>query len=194
MESSKQNSLEKVQECLTMILTNNEDDKVIAGLDILHKLISNILKNPTDQKFRVLKKSNKAIQAKLLSLQPSGVIIEMVEALGYTNLDDEIHAFAGDYFDVLMEGSTLIDNAVTELKMNNMSEEERKKAELIRKNQEEYKAKMREAAEYKKQLEDISMKERKVKQAEKNQDSKGNDLRFGANMVKFEPPAQQRGG
>jgi len=118
----------------------------------------------------------------------------MVEALGYTNLDDEIHAFAGDYFDVLMEGSTLIDNAVTELKMNNMSEEERKKAELIRKNQEEYKAKMREAAEYKKQLEDISMKERKVKQAEKNQDSKGNDLRFGANMVKFEPPAQQRGG
>jgi len=194
MESSKQNSLEKVQECLTMILTNNEDDKVIAGLDILHKLISNILKNPTDQKFRVLKKSNKAIQAKLLSLQPSGVIIEMVEALGYTSLDDEIHAFAGDYFDVLMEGSTLIDNAVTELKMNNMSEEERKKAELIRKNQEEYKAKMREAAEYKKQLEDISMKERKVKQAEKNQDSKGNDLRFGANMVKFEPPAQQRGG
>jgi len=39
MESTKDNSLEKVQECLTMILTNNDDDKVIAGLDILHKLI-----------------------------------------------------------------------------------------------------------------------------------------------------------
>lgn len=126
------------------------------------------MKNPTDQKFRVLKKSNKAVQGKLLALQPSGVVIELVEALGYTGLDDEIHAFAGDYFDVLMEGSTLIDNAVTELKMNNMSEEERKKAELIRKNQEEYKAKMREQAEYKKSLEEISQKERKVKQAEKN--------------------------
>ncbi len=40
MESNKDQSLEKVQECLTMILTNNDDDKVIAGLDILHKLMS----------------------------------------------------------------------------------------------------------------------------------------------------------
>jgi len=109
-------------------------------------------------------------------------------------MDDEIHAFAGDYFNVLMEGTALIDQAIMTVKMKTMTPEERAKQEMIQKNKEEYKAKMREAAEYKKQLEDISMKERKVKQAEKNQDSKGNDLRFGANMVKFEPPAQQRGG
>jgi len=163
MESNKEMNIEKVQECLTMILTNNDDDKVIAGLEILHKLISNILKNPNDDKFRVLKKSNKTIQNKLLALQPNGVIIEMVEALGYAALDEEMHAFSGDYFDVLMEGSTLIDNAVTELKMNNMTDEERAKAELIRKNQEEYKAKMKADAAYKKHLDDLSQKERKVK-------------------------------
>lgn len=47
-------------------------------------------------------------------------------------LDDEIHAFAGDYFAVLMEGSTLIDQALQQLRLANMSEEDRKKAELIK--------------------------------------------------------------
>lgn len=53
---------------------------------------------------------------------------------------------------------------------------------------------MKADAEYKKQLDELSQKERKVKQAEKNEDSKGNQIKFGANMVKFEPPAAQRGG
>ena len=38
------------------------------------------------------------------------------------------------------------------------------------------------------------MKDRKVKQEEKNKDSKGNNLKFGANLVKFEPPPEQRKG
>ena len=46
----------------------NDNEKTIAGLDILHKLIGNILKNPADEKFRVLKKTNKAIAAKVMSL------------------------------------------------------------------------------------------------------------------------------
>ena len=43
-------------------------------------------------------------------------------------------------------------------------------------------------------MEDLSQKERKVKQAEKNEDGKANSIKFGANLVKFEPPAAQRGG
>lgn len=38
------------------------------------------------------------------------------------------------------------------------------------------------------------MKDRKVKQEEKNKDSKGNSIKFGATLVKFEPPAEQRKG
>lgn len=109
-------------------------------------------------------------------------------------MDDEIHAFAGDYFNVLMEGSALIDQAVMTVKMKTMTPEERAKQEMIQKNKEEYKAKMRAEAEYKKQLEELSMKDRKVKQDEKNKDSKGNNLKFGANLVKFEPPPEQRKG
>lgn len=88
----------------------------------------------------------------------------------------------------------MVQNATTTLRERNMSEDERKKAELIRKNQEEYKAKMKADAEYKKQLEENSQKERKFKQEWKNSDAKGNNLNFGANMVKFEPPAKSQGG
>ena len=147
-----------------------------------------------EDKYRVLKKTNKAIQQKLMGLQPSGAVIELAEALGYVHIDDEVHGFAGDYFAVLMEGSQRIDAATMQLKMKNMSEDERAKQELIQKNREEYKAKMKADAAYKKELEEISQKERKVKQAEKNETSKGNEIKFGANMVKFEPPAAQRGG
>lgn len=129
-----------------------------------------------------------------MGLQPTGIVIELIETLGYTCLDDEIHAFAGDYFAVLMEGSALIEKAIMAIKLKTMSAEEKAKHEMIQKNQEEYKAKMRAQQEYKKQLEEDSMKDRKVKQAEKNKDSKANNLNFGAHMVKFEPPPEQRKG
>lgn len=116
-----------------------------------------------EQKFRVLKKTNKTIQQKLMALQPSGIVIELLEALGYTYLDDEMHAFAGDYFQTLMEGSSLIDAESMKLKKNNMTPEERKKQELIEKNQAEYKAKMKAEAQYKKEMAHLSDLERKVK-------------------------------
>lgn len=78
-------------------------------------------------------------------------------------MDDEIHAFAGDYFVVLMEGSALVEQAVMTTRMKTMSPEEKAKQELIQKNREEYKAKMKADAEYKRQLEEDSMKDRKVK-------------------------------
>lgn len=53
---------------------------------------------------------------------------------------------------------------------------------------------MRAEAEYKRELAEISMKERHAKAAEKCEDAKANKLKFGANMVKFEPPKEQRGG
>jgi hypothetical protein len=49
-------------------VASNPNEATIGGLDILHKLVSNILKNPTEEKFRVLKISNKTIAAKLMSL------------------------------------------------------------------------------------------------------------------------------
>ena len=45
----------------------------------------------------------------------------------------------------------------------------------------------------KKKLEECSMKDRKEKQEEKAKTAKANQLKYGANIVKFEPPANKGG-
>ena len=77
----------------------------MAGLDILHKLIQNIAKSPTEEKFRTFKMTNKAIAAKVMSLQPNGSVLALLKELGYTEVDGEVLAFTGNYFDVLFMGS-----------------------------------------------------------------------------------------
>ena len=105
VDSDKVSREKVIQECLEAISKSNDAEKAIAGLDILHKLISNILKNPGDEKFRILKKSNKTIQSKLLSLQPQESVTQLLENLGYVETDPDVMAFVGNYFVVLAHGS-----------------------------------------------------------------------------------------
>jgi hypothetical protein len=62
-----------------------------------------------------------------MNLKPDGKILELVEALGYTFLDDEMHVFVGDYFVNLSIGAHMIETEVMKLKMLTMSDEDRKK-------------------------------------------------------------------
>jgi hypothetical protein len=62
-----------------------------------------------------------------MSVEPKDKILELVEALGYTYLDEEMHGFVGDYFVNLSIGAHMIETEVMKLKMLYMSEEERKK-------------------------------------------------------------------
>ena len=54
-----------IQKCLKEItrpeVFGEKREEQISGLEILNKLIGNIIKNPTDQKFRTIKRSNKTI-------------------------------------------------------------------------------------------------------------------------------------
>ena len=59
---------DQVKACLDEIVASNSNDACIAGLEILHKLTQNILKEPSNDKFRVIKRSNKAVATKLLNL------------------------------------------------------------------------------------------------------------------------------
>ena len=61
-----------------------------------------------------------------MSVEPKDKILELVEALGYTYLDEEMHVFVGDYFVNLSIGAHMIETEVMKLKMLYMSEEERK--------------------------------------------------------------------
>lgn len=75
-----------------------------------------------------------------------------------------------------------------------MSEEDRKNQEFIIKNKRDMRAKMKADAEYKKNLDDLSMKDRHAKGQEKQEDAKARAMKYGANIRKFEPPKEQRGG
>jgi len=109
-------------------------------------------------------------------------------------MDAEMMAFTGDYFVVLNLGAKILDEESMQIKMLTMNEEDRKKQQLIIDNRKAYEAKRKADAEHKKTLQENSMKDRKEKAKEVNPTSVGRNLNFGANMVKFEPPAEQKGG
>ena len=75
-----------------------------------------IQKDPSNEQFKLFKKTNAAIQGKLLSLQPEGSIIRLIEELGYNLLDADFHAFNGSETE-LQKGEKLIAELVRYLKM-----------------------------------------------------------------------------
>ena len=142
----------QIRDCVALIIASNDHGTSVAGLDILHKLVSNILKNPTEEKFRVLKTSNKTIQAKLMALKPTEKVLELLEALGYQKMDEDMHAFVGDHFVVLNLGARIIDEESMQIKMLTKTEEDRKKQQLIIDNKKAYMAKAKAEAEHKRIL------------------------------------------
>ena len=89
------------------------------------------MKNPRDEKFRMIKKTNPAIQKKLLGLKPHKTLHNLLLTLGYVDMDEEHYVFVGDYFTVLLMGQGLVEHQGNRLKIKYMPEEERKRAELI---------------------------------------------------------------
>ena len=152
LEQTKQDCEALIRKSIADIVANNSNEATIAGLDILHKLVTNILKNPQEEKFRILKRTNKTIQAKLMSLQPTDAVMDLLTALGYVVIDSDISSFVGDYYVILALGAHIAEEESMKLKMLSMSEEDRKKQEMIMENQRIYKAKMKKEAEYKKTL------------------------------------------
>jgi hypothetical protein len=85
------------------------------------------LKNPRDEKFRMIKKTNPAIQKKLLGLKPSKTLHELLMTLGYINMDEEHYVLIGDYFVVLLLGQGILEHQTNKLKLQFLPEEERKR-------------------------------------------------------------------
>ena len=152
------------------------------------------MKDPSNEKFRVFKKTNKAIASKIMSLKPQEKVSELLKHLGYNEIDAEHSAFVGDYYVGLMSGNKLIETAIEDIKMLTMSEEERNKILLIRKEKAEFYAKKKEEDKRKKELLDIAEKRKAdMQNVVHTENARGNTLNFGANVVKFEPPKNQGG-
>uniref|UniRef100_A0A8C1JH33 UBX domain-containing protein 6 n=1 Tax=Cyprinus carpio TaxID=7962 RepID=A0A8C1JH33_CYPCA len=74
-------SEDAIEASIMMIHTFNKDkEKVKAALDIISKYVENICKNPTEEKYRKIKLSNKVFQEKVSVIEGSR---EYLQALGF---------------------------------------------------------------------------------------------------------------
>ena len=89
-------------------------------------MVNNIIKNPTDPKFKVIKRSNKTIQEKLFSLKPQESLQMLIEVLGYVhNQSDDSFEWVGDNLVILKRGAYFIDEIVKKTSLlKPMTEEE----------------------------------------------------------------------
>jgi len=99
------------------------------------------LKDPSNDKFKVLKRTNKVIAAKLMSLKPQEKVLELISQLGYTVIDADLSSFVGENYKGLMSGNKLIEITIEDIKMLSMSEYDRNKILTIRKEKAEFYAK-----------------------------------------------------
>ena len=93
---------EIVDEMLKEIIKNRPNEYKTA-FEVLKKLIDNILNNPEEPKFRVIKKSNLVISSKLLNIPE---IIDVLNVLGYeegTGEKENCLVYEGNRFESLKE-------------------------------------------------------------------------------------------
>eukprot|EP00344_Euplotes_crassus_P006458 CAMPEP_0196996226 /NCGR_PEP_ID=MMETSP1380-20130617/2159_1 /TAXON_ID=5936 /ORGANISM="Euplotes crassus, Strain CT5" /LENGTH=189 /DNA_ID=CAMNT_0042412123 /DNA_START=1 /DNA_END=570 /DNA_ORIENTATION=- len=175
-----------VQSILVVLEGLNDDSSIITGLEILIKLIKNILKSPHEEKFRNIKKTNKAISTKLLSL--SG-IEDLILALGYKDDNDEFYVFDIDKYSDLYKLKRAIQEFHDEKRKKYMTPEELEKFEILQEQKRKFYEDNKKKAKARKDLENGMKFDREEKNQEEIKSSKANHLNFGANVVKFQPPA-----
>ena len=111
----------------------------------------------------MIKKTNPAIQKKLLGLKPHKTLHDLLMILGYVDMDEEHYVFVGDYFVVLLMGQGIVEHLTNRLKMKYMPEEERKRAELVEQKRLEVLEENKKKQDYMRKLQEQSEQDRKEK-------------------------------
>ena len=93
-----------------------------------------ILKDPINEQFRLFKKTDAAIQGKLLCLQPDGAILRLIEELGYCLRDP----FDGDKIE-LQNGQKQITELLRYLEMPIYEKQKYKGEKLVTKSVADFK-------------------------------------------------------
>jgi len=141
----------------------------------------------------MIKKSNATLQKKLLGIKHAETVHRLILTLGYLDMDEEHYVLIGDYFTVLMLGQGITEHALQKLRVKHLPPEERKRWELAEQKRLEALQEMQAKQEYMRKLQCQSEQDRKEKAEEKAKASVANQLNFGANIVKFQPPPPSKG-
>ena len=140
-----QNDLDKT---LEEISKKYVESKVKDALDVIFKLLNNILKDPKEQKFRIFKKTNEVIKTRVLVMKE---FLIFMKNLGYTDLDSDCMIFTEEKdFSKIKKGIEVINNYLKDLnqKIKNQEKlEDLKHHEEIKKHNEDIKRKFQEEKE-----------------------------------------------
>jgi len=178
-----------IKQTVQKICDSYSDHYVKESFELLLKLLGNILKNPTEEKFRVFKKTNEALKKKVLIIKEN---LQLLKDIGYVDIDQDILAFNGNHFTNIEKAVKLLEAKVEAINSSMLSQEDietREREERAQQNKEEIIRKMREEREKQKIIKaQIEADHKEMLKREKPTDSNAKPLEFGATIKKFEPP------
>ena len=75
-----EDSVKEIIDEMLKEIVKNRPQQYKTAFEVLTKLLNNIIENPTEPKFRVIKKSNLVISSRLLNIPE---ILDVLNVLGY---------------------------------------------------------------------------------------------------------------
>jgi hypothetical protein len=157
------------------------DEELFQALQLLQKILQNIVKNPKEEKYRSVKKSNATLQKKLFYISE---IEGFLDAIGFTRVDDAL-VFTGDNFRLLETAASTIENQVERIRDRHLTKADKEameKEKFLEERRKQVEAELeakRIQEEKLKQMMELDKKE--LEKREKPKDSKANQVEFGAN-------------
>ena len=106
-------SIKEILDDMLKEIVKNRPNEYKTTFEILKKLIDNILSNPEEPKFRVIKKSNSVISSRLLNIPE---IIDVLNILGYeegTGEKENCLVYEGNRFESLKECIELLNDLLS---------------------------------------------------------------------------------
>ena len=186
------NDLDKIIED---IMKRYVDSKVKEAFEIMLKLWNNIIKNPTEEKFRIFKKTNEVIKTKVLVMKE---FTKLMIAVGYSDLDKDAMMFLEEDHVKLKKGIEAINKSMKILLEKEKEQEkldEIKKQDEIKRHGENIKRKFKEEKEIQNKIKaQLECDKEERKKVDKPNTSYSKPLKYGANVCKFEPTNTGGGG
>jgi hypothetical protein len=181
MESQSQ---DKINPALSFIqgalCSNYSDEELFQALQLAQKILQNIVKNPKEQKFKSVKKSNATLKAKLFYVSE---MEGFFEALGFNRVDDAL-VFTGENFRLLDTAATALENQIERIRDRHLTKADREameKEKLLAERRKQLEADLQKKHEEERKLKEMMECDKKEQiKREKAKDAKAQDREFGA--------------
>ena len=157
---------------------HNKQEELLECLSILEKLISNIVTNPMEPKFRTIKTTNNAIKSKVLNVQGVDKVIKL---MGY-QLDGEFYKLSDDNLARMLSGAPFIDEHRRLLAAKMSGPDDYKKELAVIQNHREMRAEKAKQAKEQDRLKQMAEADKRERAHMKVDTTQSRQLGFGVNQ------------